>query len=258
VDVSWGGVLRALVWPRWSAEPHYLLAVVAALGTTISPYLFFWQAQQEVEAGHNGSGATALLSAAEARNEFARIRFDTVVGMGLSSVVALFIVITSAAALHARGITNIQTAAEAAEALRAVAGRFTLVLFALGILGAGLLVLPALTNSTAYAVGELLSWPVGRSRGPRGAPAFYVAIVGATAIACALNLTSVNPMRALYWSAVLNGVIAVPLMCALMHMSARESVVGALCLPRGLRLLGWLATVVMAACVASLAVAVFL
>jgi NRAMP (natural resistance-associated macrophage protein)-like metal ion transporter len=255
VDVSWGEVMRALVWPRWSADPHYLLAVVAALGTTISPYLFFWQAQQEVDAARNGSGASPVLSAGEARNEFARIRFDTVVGMGLSSLVALFIVITSASTLHAHGITHIETAAEAAEALRAVGGRFTLVLFALGILGAGFLTLPALSNSAAYAVGELRSWPVGRSRGPRGAPAFYAAIVAATAIACALNLSAVNPMRALYWSAVLNGVIAVPLMFAMMHMSARESVMGVLRLPRGLKMLGWLATAVMAACVLGLAVA---
>jgi Mn2+/Fe2+ NRAMP family transporter len=256
VDVSWREVARALVLPEWSKEPQYLLAVVAALGTTISPYLFFWQAQQEVEAGRNGGGASPLQGeAGEARTELARIRFDTLVGMGLSSLVALFIVITSASTLHAQGITTIQTAAEAAEALRAVGGRFTLVLFALGILGAGLLTLPALSNSAAYAVGELLSRPVGRSRGPRGAPSFYAAIVAATAVACALNFTSVNPMRALYLSAVLNGVIAVPLMFAMMHMSTRKAVMGTLRLPRGLTVLGWLATAVMAASVLALAVA---
>jgi len=196
-----------------------------------------------------------LRSASEARVEFARIRFDTLLGMGLSSIVALFIVITSASTLYARGITTIQTAAEAAEALRAVGGRFTLVLFALGILGAGLLTLPALSDSAAYAVGELLSWPVGRGRGPKGAPAFYAAIVAATAVACALNLSSFDPMRALYLSAVLNGVIAVPLMFALMHMSSREAVMGTLRLPRGLSVLGWLATAVMAVCVLSLGAA---
>jgi NRAMP (natural resistance-associated macrophage protein)-like metal ion transporter len=256
VDVSWRDVARGLVWPRLSAEPQYLMAVVAALGTTISPYLFFWQAQQEVEAGSNGSGAGPLRSVGEARSEFARIRFDTLLGMGLSSLVALFIVITSASTLHARGITTIQTAAEAAEALRAVGGRFTLVLFALGILGAGLLTLPALSNSAAYALGELLSWPVGRGRGPRGAPAFYVAIVAATAVACALDFTPINPMRALYLSAVLNGVIAVPLIFAMMHMATRGSVAGALRLSRGLTWLGWLAAAVMAASVLGLTVAV--
>jgi len=255
VEVSWREVALSLIWPRLSTQPQYLLAVVAALGTTISPYLFFWQAQQEVEAGRNGSGAGPLRSASEARVEFARIRFDTLLGMGLSSIVALFIVITSASTLHARGITTIQTAAEAAEALRAVGGRFTLLLFALGILGAGLLSLPALSNSAAYAVGELMSWPVGRSRGPRGAPAFYAAIVAATAVACALDFSGVNPMKALYLSAVLNGVIAVPLMFAMMHMCTRQAVSGALRLPRRLTALGWAATAVMAISVLSLTVA---
>jgi Mn2+/Fe2+ NRAMP family transporter len=259
VDVPWREVARALVLPQWSKETQYLLAVVATLGTTISPYLFFWQAQQEVESGRNGGGASPLqVEPGEARTEFARIRFDTLLGMGLSSLVALFIVITSASTLHAQGITTIQTAAEAAEALRAVGGRFTLALFALGILGAGMLTLPALSNSAAYAVAELLSWPVGRSRGLRGAPAFYAAIVAATAVACALNFTAVNPMRALYLSAVLNGLIAVPVMFAMMHMSSREAVAGALRLPRGLTMLGWLATAVMATSVLGLTVAALL
>jgi NRAMP (natural resistance-associated macrophage protein)-like metal ion transporter len=257
VDVPWRQVARALVLPAWSSKPEYLLAVVAALGTTISPYLFFWQAQQEVEAARNDGGQSPLQGeAGEARTEFARIRFDTLLGMGLSSLVALFIVITSASTLHARGITTLQTAAEAAEALRAVGGRFTVVLFALGIVGGGLLTLPALANSAAYAVGELLSRPVGPARGPRGAPAFY--IVAATAVACCLSFTSGNPMRALYLSAVLNGVIAVPLMIAMMHMCTREAFMGSLRLSGGLTVLGWLATALMAANVLTLAVAVLM
>jgi NRAMP (natural resistance-associated macrophage protein)-like metal ion transporter len=257
VDVPWRQVARALVLPAWSSKPEYLLAVVAALGTTISPYLFFWQAQQEVEAARNDGGQSPLQGeAGEARTEFARIRFDTLLGMGLSSLVALFIVITSASTLHARGITTLQTAAEAAEALRAVGGRFTVVLFALGIVGGGLLTLPALANSAAYAVGELLSRPVGPARGPRGAPAFY--IVAATAVACCLTFTSGNPMRALYLSAVLNGVIAVPLMIAMMHMCTREAFMGSLRLSGGLTVLGWLATALMAANVLTLAVAVLM
>jgi Mn2+/Fe2+ NRAMP family transporter len=255
VDVPWREVARALVLPAWSKEPQYLLAVVAALGTTISPYLFFWQAQQELEAGRNdGSRSPSRGEAGEARTEFARIRFDTLLGMGLSNLVALFIVITSASTLHAHGVTTLQTAAEAAEALRAVGGRFTMELFSLGILGGGLLTLPALSNSAAYAVGELLRWPVGPVRGPRAAPACY--IVTATAVACSLSFTSVNPMRALYLSAVLNGVIAVPLMIAMMHMCTREAVMGTLRLSGGLTVLGWLATAIMAANVLTLAVAV--
>jgi Mn2+/Fe2+ NRAMP family transporter len=254
VDVSWGQVAHALVWPGVSVTPQYVVAVVAALGTTISPYLFFWQAQQEVEDGRHRAGVLPLLRAPdEAPQEFARIRLDTVVGMGISSAVALFIVITSASTLHVHGATTIQTAAQAAEALRAVGGRFTFILFALGIIGAGLLTLPALSASAAYAVGELLSWPVGRGHRPGRARSFHAAIAVAVGIACLLNFTSINPMRALYWSAVLNGVIAVPLMIALMHLSTRETVMGRLRLPAGLCALGWAATLTMAASVACLA-----
>ena len=254
VDVSWGEVAHALVWPQLSAKPQYIVAVVAALGTTISPYLFFWQAQQEVEEGRYRTDVVPLLRVpGGARQEFARIRFDTVVGMGLSSTVALFIVITSASTLHAQGATTIQTAAQAAEALRAVGGRFTFILFALGIIGAGLLALPALSASAAYAVGELLSWRVGRDHRPRSARAFYAAIAAAVGIACLLNFTPINPIRALYWAAVLNGVIAVPLMIALMHLSTREAVLGPLRLPAGLSTLGWAATLTMAASVVVMA-----
>jgi len=256
IDVSWGEVAHALVWPRLSARPQYIVAVVAALGTTISPYLFFWQAQLEVEDGRHRPGVARLLRAPrEAPQEFARIRLDTLVGMGLSSAVALFIIITAASTLHANGPTTIQTAAEAAEALRAVGGRFTFVLFALGIIGAGFLTLPALSASAAYAVGELLSWRVGRGHRPARARAFYAAIAAAIGIACVLNFTPINPIRALYWSAVLNGVIAVPLMIALMHLSTRETVMGPLRLPAGLSALGWAATLTMAASVAAMALA---
>jgi Mn2+/Fe2+ NRAMP family transporter len=256
VHVPWNQVVRALLWPPLAASPQYVLAVLAALGTTLSPYLLFWQAQQEVEDGRYRRGAAALLDSVEqAPPEFARIRLDTVIGMGLSSVVALFIVITTASTLHAHGVQTIQTAAEAAEALRAVAGRFTFILFALGIIGAGLMALPALSTSTAYALGELMSWRVGRRYGPGHARGFYATIALATALAVALNFSSLNPMRALYWSAVLNGVIAVPLLAAVMYLATRASVMGPLQLPAGLRTLGWAATAVMASSVAALALA---
>jgi NRAMP (natural resistance-associated macrophage protein)-like metal ion transporter len=256
VEVPWRQLAHALLWPPLSARPQYVLGVLAALGTTLSPYLLFWQAQQEIEDGNHHGGAAPLLRAtAQAPREFARIRLDTVVGMGLSSVVALFIVITTASTLHPRGVYIIQTAAEAAEALRAVGGRFTFALFALGILGAGLLALPALSSSAAYALGELLSWRVGRGQPPARARAFYAAIALATAFAVALNFGAINPMRALYWSAVLNGVIAVPLLTAVMYLATREGVMGALRLPAGLRILGWLATGTMACSVAGAALA---
>jgi NRAMP (natural resistance-associated macrophage protein)-like metal ion transporter len=255
VNVPWRQLAHALLWPPLAASPEYLLAVLAALGTTLSPYLLFWQAQQEVEDGRHNGGAPTLLAAPEqAPREFARIRFDTLIGMGLSGLVALFIVITTASTLHTHGVHTIQTAAEAAEVLRAVAGRFTFILFALGIIGAGLLALPALSSSTAYAVGELLSWRVGRY--PRGAArAFYAAIVLATALAVALNFTSINPMHALYWSAVLNGVIAVPLLAAVMYLATRARVMGSLPLPAALRVLGWIAAAAMACSVAGMAIA---
>jgi Mn2+/Fe2+ NRAMP family transporter len=256
VHVPWKQVARALLWPPLSASPQYVLAVLAALGTTLSPYLLFWQAQQEVEDGRHHGGAAALLDAVDqAPREFARIRLDTLIGMGLSGVVALFIVISTATTLHAHGVETLQSAADAAEALRAVGGRFTFMLFALGIIGAGLLTLPALSTSTAYAVGELLSWPVGRRHLPEHARGFYATIALATALAVALNFTAINPMQALYWSAVLNGVIAVPLLAAVMYLATRASVMGPLQLPAGLRTLGWVATGVMSGSVAALALA---
>ena len=256
VDVPWRQVVHALLWPPLAAAPQYVLAVLAALGTTLSPYLLFWQAQQEVEDGRHQGGAPALRdSVGQAPPEFARIRLDTLIGMGLSSVVALFIVITTASTLHAQGVQTIHSAAEAAEALRAVGGRFTFILFALGIIGAGLLTLPALSTSTAYAVGELMSWRVGRRYTPGHARAFYATIALATALAVALNFTAINPLRALYWSAVLNGLIAVPLLAAVMYLATRASVMGPLQLPIGLRSLGWAAAAVMASSVAALALA---
>ena len=256
VEVPWRQILRTLLWPTLSASPQYVLAVLAALGTTISPYLLFWQAQQELEQRqHDGSAPQLLRAPEQAPGEFARIRFDTLIGMGLSGVVALFIVITTASTLHAHGVQTIQSAADAAEALRAVGGRFTFILFALGILGTGLLTLPALSTSTAYAVGELLSWRVGRRHPRTRAPAFYAAIAAATALAVALNFSAMNPMRALYWSAALNGVTAVPLLTALMYLATNAGVMGPLQLPAGLRVLGWLAVAAMSCSVAAAAMA---
>jgi NRAMP (natural resistance-associated macrophage protein)-like metal ion transporter len=254
VDVSWRDVAQALLWPSLSADPQYLLAVVAVLGTTITPYLFFWQAQLEVEEGRQRSGALPLRRAvAEASSEFARIRLDTLAGMGLSSVVALFILITTASTLHVHGPTTIRSAAEAAEALRAIGGRFTFILFALGIIGSGLLTLPALSASAAYAAGELMRH-AGRRNEPGRNTAFRGAIIAVIAAACALNFTPLNPMRALFWTAVLNGVIAVPLMAAMMHLSTRESIMGSLKLPAGLSALGWTATAAMGCSVVAAAV----
>jgi NRAMP (natural resistance-associated macrophage protein)-like metal ion transporter len=247
VNVPWAEVGWAVIWPPLSLKSDYLVAIVAVMGTTISPYLFFWQAEQEVEDEKEKPGARPLIRAPEqARTEFARIRIDTYLGMALSNVIALFIVITTAATLHVHGVTDIQTSAQAAEALRAVAGRFTFVVFAAGIVGTGLLTIPVLAGSAAYAVGELFSWHVGLARRPFRAKAFYLAIAMATAIGVGLNFTAIDPVKALYWSAVVNGVVAVPVMMAMMRLSTRPAIMAGLTLPWLLRVVGWAATIVMA------------
>ena len=255
VTVPWTEVGWAAVWPPLSADPDYVMAIVAVLGTTISPYLFFWQAQQEVEDDKERAGSRPLIRAAEqAGSEFVRIRIDTYLGMALSNAIAFFIVITTAATLHAHGVTNIQTSAEAAEALRAVAGQFTFVVFAAGIIGTGLLPLPVLAGSAGYAVGELFSWHVGLARRPTRAKAFYGVIAVATAIGVGLNFTTIDPVKALYWSAVLNGVVAAPVMIAMMLLSMRPRIMAGFILPRPLQILGWLATLAMTVTVAAMVV----
>ncbi len=254
VNVPWANVGLAIVWPPFSSHASYLMAVTAVLGTTISPYLFFWQAGQEVEDGKERAGARPLIRAPEqAQSEFARIRIDTYLGMAISNIIALFIVITTAATLHAHGVTDIQTSAQAAEALRSVAGPYTFALFATGIIGTGLLALPVLAGSAAYALGEMLSWHVGLARLPLRARAFYATIAIGMALGVALNFSPIDPIRALYWSAVLNGVVAVPVMVMMMHVTMRPAIMGSFTLPRLLLVMGWLATAAMVATVVALA-----
>ena len=253
VHVKWGDVALAIVWPPLSLKPDYLMAVVAVFGTTISPYLFFWQAGQEVEETKEAEGARPLTRAPQqAQEEFARIRIDTYIGMGISNLVALFIVITTAATLHAKGITDIQTSAQAAEALRSVAGPLTFAVFATGIIGTGMLALTALVGSAAYALGEALSWHVGLARLPWRAKAFYASIVVGMLLGVALNFTPIDPIKALYWSAVLNGVVSVPVMVTMMHLTMQRPIMGQFTLPLSLRILGWLATATMGATVIAL------
>jgi NRAMP (natural resistance-associated macrophage protein)-like metal ion transporter len=253
VHVAWGQVAWAIVWPPLSFKADYLMGVVAVLGTTISPYLFFWQAGQEVEATKESAGARPLIRAPEqADDEFARIRIDTYIGMGISNLVALFIVITTAATLNAHGTTDIQTSAQAAEALRAVAGPLTFAVFAAGIIGTGMLALPALVGSAAYALGETLSWHVGLARLPLRAKAFYATIAVGMVLGVALNFSPIDPIRALYWSAVLNGLVAVPVMVTMMLLTRRGSIMEAFTLPPTLQIMGWIATAAMAATVVAM------
>jgi NRAMP (natural resistance-associated macrophage protein)-like metal ion transporter len=248
VHMPWGKVAYHLFVPEISFAPGYLTVVVAILGTTISPYLFFWQAEEEVEEVKERDNARPLERAPEqARTEFRRIRWDTYIGMGFSALIAMFILWTTAATLNAHGVTDIQTSADAAKALRPFAGPFASVIFALGIVGTGLLALPVLAGSAAFAMGEAFGWHVGLARKPARAKAFYGAIAAAVVIGGGLNFVSfIDPIKALFWSAVINGVASVPIMGLIMHLASRKAVMGEFRLHIGLKIVGWLATVVMA------------
>lgn len=246
IHVPWGQAIRGTIIPSISLKPDFLTTIIAILGTTISPYLFFWQASQEVEEVINNPGEEPLKRAPEqASQQLDRIRLDTYVGMGFSNVVAFFIILTAAVTLHAQGKTDIQTAAQAAEALRPVAGQFAFWLFAGGIIGTGLLAIPVLAGSAAYAVGEALKWPTGLERKPLEAKGFYAILAVATLIGLAINFTPINPMKALFWSAVFNGVVAPPVMVMMMLMATNRKVMKQFTISRRLRIMGWLATAVM-------------
>ena len=246
-SVPWLTVAHDLVIPNISLKAEYLTVVVAILGTTISPYLFFWQAEEEVEEVKERDGAQPLVRAPQqAKREFIRIRWDTYVGMALSNLVALFIIISTAATLHTHGITNIQTSEQAAEALRPIAGEFAFLIFGFGIIGTGLLALPVLAGSSAYALGEALGWHVGLARKLNRAKGFYAILAGATLLGTLMNYTPIDPVKALFWSAVINGVVAVPVMVTMMLLSSNRKVMGDFALPPILKAFGWLATFVMA------------
>jgi NRAMP (natural resistance-associated macrophage protein)-like metal ion transporter len=246
VHVPWSTVALHTFVPHIVWKADYFITVVAVFGTTISPYLFFWQAESEVEDQQERPGAHPLTESPEqAREEIRRIEIDTYFGMGISNLVALFIVVTTAATLNLNGITDIQTSADAAQALRPLAGDFAFAIFAAGIIGTGLLALPVLAGSAAYALGEALGWPVGLARLWYQARAFYATIAIATAIGVVMNYLPIDPMKTLFWSAVINGVAAVPIMAMMMVIATRKKVMGRFTLPPALRWLGWIATAVM-------------
>ena len=247
VKLDWLDIAHHLVVPHISWTAGYLTVVVAVFGTTISPYLFFWQAEEEVENERENPRAKPLKRAPEqAPFELERIRLDTWFGMAISNLVALCIVLTTAATLNVHGITDIQTSSQAAEALRPIAGNFAFSVFALGIIGTGMLALPVLSGSSAYALGEALHWPVGLARQPLKAKAFYGTIAAATLVGGALNFTPIDPVKALFWSAVINGVVAVPVMVMTMRMATSRKIMGKFHVRGLLRALGWLATATMA------------
>lgn len=257
VQIPWGTAAKGLVLPQveWTGET--LMMIVAIFGTTISPYLFFWQASQEAEEVQDHDDEQPLLcDPMEGRVELKRIELDTLIGMAASNLVALAIIFTTAATLNANGIVDIRTSADAAEALRPFAGDYASLIFALGIVGTGLLAVPVLAGSAAYAVGEARRWPVGLDCKPKRAKAFYATIVAATAIGALMNFTPIDPIRALLVSAMINGVVAVPVMAIMMLVSTRKSIMSVFTVNGPLLWLGWLATLTMAAAVVAMFVAV--
>jgi NRAMP (natural resistance-associated macrophage protein)-like metal ion transporter len=248
VHIHWSQVLQHTLLPHISFSADYATVVVAVFGTTISPYLFFWQASQEVEemrAHHHAKPLTESTSTKSAATTLRRIKVDTYIGMAFSNLVAFFIMLSTAVTLHAAGITTIATAAQAAEALRPIAGEATFLLFSLGIIGTGLLAVPVLAGSAAYAVAEYFAWAQGLDRQALEARGFYVIISITTLMGVLLDFTSIDPVKALFWSAVINGVIAIPIMAIMMMMAVRPDIMGAFTIKRRLQVLGWVATALM-------------
>jgi NRAMP (natural resistance-associated macrophage protein)-like metal ion transporter len=247
VHVPWGRALASLVVPRIEWTPAYATAFVAILGTTISPYLFFWQAGQEIEEERRSHAKPLCVTPKLAEGEIKRIKEDTLTGMAFSTLISIAIVFSTAATLNVSGITTIDTAAQAAEALRPLAGPYASLLFAVGIIGTGLLAVPVLAGSVAYAVSELFRRPASLDAKPNRARTFYGAIVFTMVAGASLQSLGVNPVHALYWAAVINGVLATPLMALMMLIVANPRAMGKLVLPVRTRLMGWFATLIMAA-----------
>src|SRR5215470_912805 len=250
VHVPWREALGGIVWPRFTLNGQALTVIVAVFGTTISPYLFFWQAAQEVEEVNADPRASPLRDAPNtARRHLRRIKIDTYIGMGFSNLIALCIIVSAAATLYAAGIHEVRTAAQAAEALRPLAGEATFLLFSLGIIGTGMLAVPVLAGSAAYAVAEAFEWKSGLDLKLVEAREFYAIIALATLWGVALDFTPIDPFKALFWTAVLNGVIAVPIMIVMMLLADDARVMGVFTVTRRLKALGWLCTWTMAAAV---------
>jgi Mn2+/Fe2+ NRAMP family transporter len=248
VHVPWGEVALRTVWPRLSPNAGTAAMVVAIFGTTISPYLFFWQASEEVEDLQATPGSVPLVrDPSEGGTELRRIRWDTWSGMFYSNIAAYFIILATAVTLNAAGNTDIDTAAQAAGALRPLAGEFAYMLFALGIIGVGLIGVPVLAGSAAYALSEARGWRWGLERKATDAWGFYAVIAVSVLAGLGIQYLPISPMKALFWSAVINGVVAVPLMVVIILLVSRKSVMGAFTASRSLIVLGWMATAVMGA-----------
>ncbi|QIO36591.2 NRAMP family divalent metal transporter [Bradyrhizobium sp. 1(2017)] len=254
VKVPWPDALKGLFIPKVEWSGAFLTTLVAILGTTISPYLFIWQSSQEAEEQRIHPDKKPLKEDARTEErELWRIRLDTMIGMAFSNIIAIAIIITTAATLHQQGVTDVQSSAQAAAALKPIAGPLAELVFALGIIGTGLLAVPVLAGSTAYAIGEGRKWPVGLARKPKQAVAFYSVLALSVGLGVALNFTPIDPIKALYWSAVINGVLAAPVMTMLMLLVRRRDVMGKLVVEGWLYWLGWASTAAMALCIVGMA-----
>jgi Mn2+/Fe2+ NRAMP family transporter len=248
VKVPWGEAARGFLIPTLLSKAEFWTVVVAIFGTTISPYLFFWQASQEVEEIKNVPARKPLVKSPEQGTDaIERIKVDTYIGMAFSNLVALAIMFTTAATLHAAGTTDIQTTSQAAEALKPIAGPFAFAIFTIGVVGTGLLAVPVLAGSAAYGIGEAFKWQTGLDRKPKKARAFYATIVIATLSGIAITFSPLDPIKALFWSAVINGLVAVPVMAMMMLISSNKRIMGKFVVTGILRVVGWLTTGVMAA-----------
>ena len=255
VHIPWRELFIATIVPPVELTRDYLMLLVGVLGTTISPYLFFWQASQEVEEQRMTSGEQPLrFSPDNARAHLRRIKWDTYAGMIFSNAIAFSIMLTAAVTLHTAGVHNIDSSAQAAQALRPIAGDLAFALFAAGIIGTGMLAVPVLAGSAAYAVAEAMEWPIGHGLQPAEAKGFYSIITASTVLGLALGFTHIDPIKALFWAAVLNGVIAVPIMAVMMRMAVRADIMGPFVITRKLQRLGWFATVAMTLAVAAMIV----
>ncbi|MDA8329077.1 MAG: divalent metal cation transporter [Betaproteobacteria bacterium] len=253
VHISWIQVITRTFLPHFTWTAEYITTVVAVFGTTISPYLFFWQASQEVEEQQAHPPARALKDAPEqASASFHRIKIDTWLGMAFSNLIAFFIILTTAVTLHANGVTEIQTSTQAASALRPIAGEFAFWLFSAGIIGTGFLAIPVLAGSAAYAVSGAFQWHNSLELKPNQARGFYGMISISTLIGVGICFTHIDPIKALYWSAVINGVISVPMMVVMMLMASRTDIMGQFVISCGLKRLGWAGTGIMAIAVAAM------
>jgi len=255
VHLPWLEAAKGLLIPRLSLDGPFLTTLVAVFGTTISPYLFIWQSSQEAENKRiERKREQVEADTASQASELRRIRVDTQIGMAFSNLIAIAIIMTTAATLHAGGVTEIQSSAQAAAALKPLAGDLAELLFAIGLIGTGLLAIPVLAGSTAYAIGEGRKWPVGLSRPPRKAVAFYAVLALSGTLGIIINFTALDPIRALYWSAVVNGVLAAPVMVMLMVLVRSRAVMGRFVVRGWLYWLGWVSTALMALCTLAMAV----